>query len=174
MIPDQECADVKDQLNDLVPWLQKLMVILAKVNPDDDSEEIKRRSELARFVPCLTSTAHPKPTMHSSLEDIGKRALALSDKGKVTRLIDRNRDLGKVVGLVEELRRAVLIYQVGTSHCRNRNPLISGVGDTTTIYKQPDCPFDRKFLFAIPDFRTQRMADEFKASFNAVLKLREV
>jgi hypothetical protein len=58
------------------------MVTLAKVNPDDDSEEIKRRSELARFVPCLDIYAHPKLTLHSSLEDIGKRSRSNIRKGK--------------------------------------------------------------------------------------------
>ena len=44
---------MKDKLNDLVPWLEKLQESLAKVNPDDDREEVERRSQLARFVSCL-------------------------------------------------------------------------------------------------------------------------
>jgi hypothetical protein len=43
---------VKDKLNDLIPWLEKLLVTLAKVNPNDDREEVERRSQLAKFVSC--------------------------------------------------------------------------------------------------------------------------
>ena len=49
-IINQEYNDVKDKLNDLSPWLEKLLVTLAKVNPDDDHEEVERRSQLAKFV----------------------------------------------------------------------------------------------------------------------------
>ena len=52
MITNQEYKDVKDKLNDLIPWLDKLVVTLAKVNPKDDREEIERRSQLAKFVSC--------------------------------------------------------------------------------------------------------------------------
>ena len=41
---------MKDKLDDLTPWLKKLLDTLAKVNPDDDREEIERRSQLAKFV----------------------------------------------------------------------------------------------------------------------------
>ncbi|KAF9782707.1 hypothetical protein BJ322DRAFT_1219896 [Thelephora terrestris] len=91
----EECADVRDKLNDLIPWLGKLTVTLAKVNPEDDDEEIRRRSDLA-----------------SSLEDIEKRSLALSGKGKVARVLDKSQDSGEVVRLVEKLRQAILVYQV--------------------------------------------------------------
>ena len=42
---------MKDKFNDLIPWLEKLLEDLAKVGPDDDREEARRRpSRLARFV----------------------------------------------------------------------------------------------------------------------------
>jgi hypothetical protein len=44
---------VKDKLNDLIPWLEKLLATLAKVNPNDDPEEVERRSHLAKCVPRL-------------------------------------------------------------------------------------------------------------------------
>ena len=37
-VTDQECDGVKDKLNDLIPWLEKLLENLAKVNPDDNHE----------------------------------------------------------------------------------------------------------------------------------------
>ena len=46
--PAQQYKDVKDKLDDLIPWLDKLQVTLAKVNPNDDRDEVERRSELAK------------------------------------------------------------------------------------------------------------------------------
>jgi len=85
---------------------------LATANPDDDPEEVERRSQLARFVLRLMRLVHMRLTLDRSLEDIGKRSLALSDKGKVARALDKKQDLQKVIQLVEELRQAILIYQV--------------------------------------------------------------
>ena len=48
---------MKDKLADLIPWLEKLLESLAKVNPDDDREEVERRSRLAKFVSCLEPLA---------------------------------------------------------------------------------------------------------------------
>ena len=50
---------MKDELNDLILWLEKLLENLAKANPDDGREEVERRSQLARFVSCLTSLKFP-------------------------------------------------------------------------------------------------------------------
>ena len=54
----QEYNDVKDKLGDLIPWLEKLLDTLAKVNPDNDREEVERRSQLAKFVSCLGFLVH--------------------------------------------------------------------------------------------------------------------
>lgn len=108
---------MKDKLGDLIPWVEKLMATLARVDPNQDSEEIKRRSELARFVSRLELPAHPNSVFYSLLEDIGKRSTTLSEKGKVARALDKSRDSGKVVRLVEELRQAILVYQVSVSCC---------------------------------------------------------
>src|SRR5882757_8797566 len=48
-----------------------------------------------------------------SLEDIEKRSSELAGKGKVARILDKTQDAGTIVKLVEELRQAILIYQVG-------------------------------------------------------------
>ena len=48
-----------------------------------------------------------------SLEGIEKRSLALLKKGKVIKILDKKQDSGMVIKLVEELRQAILIYQVG-------------------------------------------------------------
>jgi len=110
---------VKDKLGDLIPWLEKLRDTLVKVNPDNDQEEVERRSQLAKFVSRLKSLVHPKLNLcDRSLEDIGKRSLVLSEKGKVARALDKTRDLQEVIGLVERLQQAILVYQVSTRGIR--------------------------------------------------------
>ena len=47
----QQCKDVKDKLNELIPWLTKLLEGLAKVDPNGDQQEVERRTQLARLVP---------------------------------------------------------------------------------------------------------------------------
>ena len=106
---------MKDKLADLIPWLEKLLKSLAKVNPDDDREEVERRSQLAKFVPRSASLTYHNLTLCRTLEDIGTRSLALSEKGKVARVLDKAQDAQEVVKLVERLRQAILVYQVGTS-----------------------------------------------------------
>lgn len=104
---------MKDKLSTLLPWLEKLLVTLAKANPGDDTEEADRRSQLARFASGPEFLLKRRLTYHGrALEDISKRAVALSDKGKVARVFDKTKDSGEVAALVEKLRQAILIYQV--------------------------------------------------------------
>jgi hypothetical protein len=117
---------VKDKLNDLIPWLEKLQESLAKVNPDGDHEEVERRSQLAKFASCLAPPAHPILTLDRSLEEIGTRSLALSGKKKLARVLDKAQDSQEVVKLVEKLRQAILVYQVSA---RGRRQSYSGVID---------------------------------------------
>jgi len=44
----QQSEDVKDRLEQLIPWLTKLRENLAKANPDEDQQEIERRARLER------------------------------------------------------------------------------------------------------------------------------
>ena len=138
---------MKDKLNDLIPWLEKLLVTLAKVNPDDDRDEVERRSELAKFASWLKFFADSQLILGGrSLEDIGKRSLALSEKGKVARVLDKTQDSGEVIRLVEELRRAILIYQVSLRYHRSQKSLTRRTGVTTAVDIQPGRPFDCEFL----------------------------
>ena len=49
---------MKDKLGDLIPWLKRLLVTLAKVNPNNDRDEVERRSELTKFVSWLEFLAY--------------------------------------------------------------------------------------------------------------------
>ena len=57
-----------------------------------------------------------------SLEYIEKECRKLSEKNKAAKVLDKKRDTGEVVKLVEQLRQAILVYQVGTadSHLPHR------------------------------------------------------
>ena len=51
-------------------------------------------------------------SLRSVLKDIEKRSQALLKKGKAARFVDKGRDSGEVVKLVERLRDAITRYQV--------------------------------------------------------------
>ena len=67
-------------------------------------------------VPTTSLSSHPLELIvyPRSLGDIEKRSRMLLDKGKVAKILDKKRDSGAIVKLVEQLRQAILIYQVGT------------------------------------------------------------
>jgi len=110
---------VKDKLDDLIPWLEKLLITIAKVNPNDDCEEAERRLQLEKSVSRPEVPVHPRLILHDrSLDDIGRRSLALSEKGKVARVLDKARDSQEVITLVEKLRQAILVYQVSVENER--------------------------------------------------------
>jgi hypothetical protein len=48
------------------------------------------------------------------LEGIENRSRKLLEKGKGARILDKNKDSGMAVKLVEEFRQAILLHQVGT------------------------------------------------------------
>jgi len=47
--PSQQIQDVKDKLEDLVPWVIKLKDTLTAANAKDDREEAERQDQLAKF-----------------------------------------------------------------------------------------------------------------------------
>ena len=55
----------------------------------------------------------PDLTVRRSLENIERRSQALLEKGTTARILDKTQDSQAVVKLVEDLRQAILIYQVG-------------------------------------------------------------
>ena len=108
----QGCKDVEDNLRDLVLWLTKLKDNLATTSSDNNHEEAKRRNQLTRFPSISLSCYQLKLTACCrSLEGIQERSRRLLDKGKGARILDKRRDSGAIVKLVEELRQATLLYQ---------------------------------------------------------------
>ena len=110
----QGCKDVEDKLGDLVLWLTKLKNSLATTSIDNNRDEAERREQLTRFLSHPYRSCQSNPTVcPRSLEDIDKQSQTLLDKGKVAKILDKGQDSAVVVKLVEELRQAILIYQVG-------------------------------------------------------------
>jgi hypothetical protein len=88
---------------------------LVTASADDNHEEAQRREKLTRFLLHALSSCQLKLIISPrSLEGIEKRSQSLLDKGKGARILDKNRDSGMAAKLVEELRQAILLYQVGT------------------------------------------------------------
>jgi len=45
----QQSKDVSDKLDELIPWLKKLLEGLAKVDANEGQQEVERRTQLARL-----------------------------------------------------------------------------------------------------------------------------
>ena len=94
----------------------------------------------------LLSCEELKLIVCRSLEDIEKRSEALLGKGKAARLLDKTQDSSTVVKLIEELRQAILMYQVCTI-----GSLISGrvnafeIAIAAAIDRQPGRAVDCRF-----------------------------
>ena len=81
-----------------------------------------------------------------SLEDIEKRSQGLLGKGKTARFLDKTQDSSTVVKLIEELRQAILIYQVGTiGSLRSGRVNAFGIAIAAAINRQPSRTVDCKF-----------------------------
>lgn len=100
---------MKDKLDDLILWLEKLHS-LAKVNPNGDHEEVKRQSQLVKFVSSLTPPACSIITLHRSLEEVGIQLLVLSGKRKLAQVLNKVQDSQEIVKLVDKLQQAILCW----------------------------------------------------------------
>ena len=98
----------------------------------------------------------------------------LLEKGKVSRALDKTQDSQEVIGLVESLRQAILIYQVSVGHHQGRKALTIGTGVTTTVDIQPGRPFDCEPLLPVAGAETEELVGRFKASFDTLLGLHQV
>ena len=87
----------------------------------------------------------------------------MSEKGKVARVLDKTRDLGEVIKLVEELRRAILVYQVSIIHHPSLGLLTRGLGVATAIDIQPSRPPHCKFVLLIFDCECDVLTDRIKS-----------
>jgi len=94
----------------------------------------------------LSSRQELKLVIGRSLGDIEKRSQALLGKGKTARLLDKTQDSSAVVKLIEELRQAILIYQVGNiESLRLARVDVFGIAIAAAINRQPSCTVDCKF-----------------------------
>ena len=143
--PLQQMQDVRDNLEDLIPWVSKLDGALTKANIEDCGE-MERRAELTRFasyVHLLTT----KLTLCRSLDDIGEQSRVLLEKGKINRFLDKAKDARAVVRLIDQLQRAIIIYQACAMSWQVRSELMRvTAGVPTTIDPQPGCAVDGMFL----------------------------
>ena len=115
MRPFQESKDVEEKLRDLIPWISKLKDSVTSPGAGDNPEEVERLEQLIRFAPPPRRlTCSSQSYCNRSFEDIEKRSRMLLDKGKVAKILDKKRDSGMIVKLVEQLRQVILVYQVGT------------------------------------------------------------
>jgi hypothetical protein len=63
----------------------------------------------------------PSLILCRALDDIDKQSQALLGKGRAAQILDKAQDSGIVANLIEQLRRAILLYQVGYSTVLDRD-----------------------------------------------------
>ena len=140
--------DVKDKLEDLIPWVSKLEGALTKANIEDCGE-MERRTELARSA-SHTYLPTAKLIFCRSLDDIRGQSQVLLEKGKITRFLDKAKDARAVVRLIDQLQRAILIYQVCAMSWQVQSELTRvTTGVPTAINPQPGRAADGVFLCVI-------------------------
>lgn len=108
----QQFEDVKEKLEDLIPQLERFKQNITTTTVDGDPEETNRRKGLATCVPRLIAVVTP-PDDHCStfkqVEELSKKLLA---KNAIARFVDKGKDSGLVVKLIERFREAIVCYQV--------------------------------------------------------------
>ena len=141
---------MKDKLEDLVPWVTKLKDSLTAANAKDDREE-ERRVQLAKFASHRSLIyCHDKLIIRRSLDDIEKRAQALSKKGTMARVVDKTRDAAAVVELVDQLQKTIIIYQVCAKDRQIQAVLIRMMAAVSaTIDPQSSRAIDGVFLLIV-------------------------
>ena len=60
---------------------------------------------------------HPELILCRSLDDIEKQSKVLLEKGKMAQILDKTQDASAVVRLIDQLQKAILIYQVRAKNC---------------------------------------------------------
>jgi hypothetical protein len=90
---------------------------------DGDQAEKNRLLELSRYASPSLATLSIANGLRSALGKIEKRSQELLAKGTAARFIDKGADSGEVARLLEQLREAVIHYQVSENGIVGRAPL---------------------------------------------------
>ena len=104
----------------LKPQLERLNRVITTTTIDGDPEETTRRTELTRYARQLFALPALINRLFSTLAEIERRSQELLAKGTAARFVDKARDSGEVVKLIERLREAIKHYQASENcswHC---------------------------------------------------------
>jgi hypothetical protein len=119
----QQFEDVKEKIEDLVPHLNRFKQNADAAMADGDQAEKNRLLELSRYASPSLATLSIANGLRSALGKIEKRSQELLAKGTAARFIDKGADSGEVARLLEQLREAVIHYQVSENGIVGRAPL---------------------------------------------------
>jgi len=106
--------------------------------------------------------ATPANSLRSVLEDIERRSQVLLKKGKAARFVDKGRDSGEVVKLVERLQDAITRYQVSKDRFAASNTTYTArqvsqqqaiYGQQRVIYDQQQAIYDQITNLTVRTFR---------------------
>jgi len=79
-----------------------------------------------------------------SLEEIGKQSRALLEKKRTARFFDKGKDSQEVVNLVEQVRAAIVCYQVSVNLAVQTRVNAHWAALTTAVDIQPDSEINGK------------------------------
>ena len=117
----QKSNDIEGSFKTLIGWVVTLKQELMK-EATGDEKEAERRTNLKWFA--LSLAILPVDSIsRRSLEDVEKRSRSLLGKKWPARFLDAPRDSAILVEFVEDIRKAILIYSVGTKSSRGQPPL---------------------------------------------------
>ena len=119
----QQFEDVKEKIEDLIPHLNRFKRNADAAMANGDQAEKQRLRELSRYACQSPAALTLANDLHSALEKIEKRSQELLAKGAAARFIDKSADSGEVARLIEQLREAIIHYQVSEERIAGRTPL---------------------------------------------------
>jgi hypothetical protein len=135
----QESEDVKEKIEELIPQLGRFRQGITTTPIDEDPEETDRRSELARYVHRSMTATATLNSCCSTFKQIDKSSQELLAKGSIVRFLDKGEDSKVVARLIEQLREAIVRYQVDhhypwASNIVDRRAGITTASDVSSNY----------------------------------------
>jgi hypothetical protein len=93
----------------------------------------------------------------SKFEDVRRNLVLLSEQGNIQGFFNNAKNADKLGGLVEDIRDAMMVYQVCMTHCSFLQCLALVLDPVTTIYLRQELPVHRESH--LPAFRPHGLTD---------------
>jgi hypothetical protein len=105
----------RDTIKSLIPRIEGLADSLKGPAPKDDVKEVDRRKALIGYFPISWGRISVLTRGFRKLGKVLEGLKALEDRGKTMKFLNNIKDAEVLTGLADDIRDAMLDYQVGTS-----------------------------------------------------------